>query len=137
MKILKNLILLFLFLFFIFIFLPKENLYFQLKQQLKKYDISIIDEKIISKTFYLNIKDGSLIIKGANVAKLDDIKIYIYKALVVSKINGKATINFNLKKLSIVVKFQPTSEFKLKYKNNLNIFKKDKNKGYIYEYKLF
>jgi hypothetical protein len=136
MNICKRICFVVVFLFSLIVFLPKENLYFQLKQQLQKYDISIENEKIVSKLFYLNIKDASLIIKGIDVAKLDDIKIYLYKALVVSKINGKADINFNLVKFTIVVEFEPTDEFKSKYKDSLSIFKKDENKRYIYEYKL-
>jgi len=137
MKILRYIALIISFELAIIIFLPKQNLYFMMEKELKKYDVIISNEKFSSSILGFSLENASLYIKGVNVATLNKVNISLYKIDVLSKKIGYAKTSINFENRSIGIDLKPEKEFVKKYKIIKKYFKKQKNGVYKYEYKLF
>ncbi len=137
MKILRLVALVISFLLAIIFFSPKQNLYFMMEKELKKYDVIISNEKFSFSMLGFTLEDATLYIKGVNVATLNKVNISLYKIDVESENIGYAKTSINFENRSIGIDLKPKKEFIKKYKIIKKYFKKQKNGVYKYEYKLF
>lgn len=137
MKILRWIILVIFTCFSLVAFLPKQNLYYLVEQELKKYDIILSNEKFTSQLFGFRLKDATLHIKGVYISSLENVDVSFLGVDILSKEIGSATTSVNINTQSIVINFKPTKNFIKKYKIILKYFKKQKMGVYQYEYKLF
>ncbi len=137
MRLLKLIAFMVLFCFTFLLFFPKQNLYFLVEKELKKYDIVISDEIFLSQFLGFELQDAFLYIKGVKVAKIDNAKISLFGIKISSKEIGNANTKININNKSIIVNFKPTKNFIVNYSLILQHLKKQKNGNYHYEYKFF
>ena len=89
-------------------FTPKENIYFAVENELKKYDVIVSNEKINDSGFSLILEDAEIFFKSIKSADVKEINIKIfgiYNSLSMSNITlSKAAGSFlplNIEKVSI------------------------------------
>ena len=136
MKILKYISMIAVFCIAILLFLPKQNIYFAIEKELKKYDIIISGEKFTSHLLGFNLENAVLYVQDVNIAKLNKVNISLSGIDISSKEIGYAYTFIDIGTKSFIVNFEPTKTFIKKYKIVLKYFKKQKNGVYKYEYKL-
>ncbi len=137
MKIIQSIILCIVFCLAFVFFLPKQNLYYILEQELNKYNIVISNEKIIPQLVGLRLENGLIYVKGINIAKLDNVNIFLNSIDISSKEIGYANGKVDIFNQNIIVTFKPTNIFIEEYNMVLKYFKKENDGVYKYEYKLF
>jgi len=76
-KLFKFVALLLFFIFALILFAPKENIYYLLEQNLKKFDIIISHEKLENRKLYLNIQNLDVSVKGIETLTIKEANIVI------------------------------------------------------------
>ncbi|MEA1956658.1 MAG: hypothetical protein U9N02_09245 [Campylobacterota bacterium] len=158
----------FLFLFILFIisfivFFPKDKLYFLLEKELLNYNITIKSQSMESNPFNFKMKNSTIYLSGAEVAKVNDFTISLlgininnikpassFKDMIPNidnvKINyktgdflditskaGKAIGNIDLDNNNLTIKIKPEKNQINKYSKLLRELKKD-GENYVFKY---
>ena len=89
-------------------FTPKENIYFALENELKKYDVIISNEKINDSGFTLELNDAEIFFKSIKSADIKSVNIKIfgvYNSLSMSNIKlssaASSFLPLNIEKVTI------------------------------------
>lgn len=136
MQVLKSSLLFIVFFFALLVFVPKQNVYYLVEKELKRYNVVISNEEFSSQLLGFTLKDASLYVNDVNIAKLNNVRLSLNNINITSKEIGDAKATVDVMNQSINVYFEPTKTFIKKYKIVLKYFKKQQDGVYKYEYKL-